>query len=365
MPPSTDPPSSPHSPIDRTKILILGQRRSGKTSIVQVLFNDGNPKETFYLEPTTRIAKFTYEYHRHPARDMGLSWEHLPRRPQPPIAVCFYHLRDRYPGDLLRLGSAGRHPSHADSPHCTLQDSYQQPIARLLEFFTTAFGENPDMPLEVFVHKSEAFTDDYKIENFRLIHLRVNEELDDISPEYEQMPLNFHLTSIYDHSINEAFSKVLHRLIDSLPYLEQLLNVFVANSQASKTFLFDVKSRLYVATDASPVDTGTHNLCCDFVKTLTAFGPLYKSVSESPRRIQECPNSKPLFYPSAAMSLAPPSMGTTLTYHLITPQLALLSVLPTLVYESKRGLVEYNVVFFREGVQEIWQVEKDARTGQL
>ncbi|KAA1467737.1 Gtr1/RagA G protein Gtr2 [Dentipellis sp. KUC8613] len=340
MPPSTDGPSGSQSPIDRTKILLLGQRRSGKTSIVQVLFNDGNPKETFYLEPTTRIAKFTY--------DTVIPLE---------IWDC--------PGNISLDALSPLSQFASIIFVIDIQDSYQTPIARLLEFFTAAFGENPDMPLEVFVHKSEAFTDDYKIENFRLIHLRVNEELDDISPEYEQMPLNFHLTSIYDHSINEAFSKVLHRLIDSLPYLEQLLNVFVANSQASKTFLFDVKSRLYVATDASPVDTGTHNLCCDFVKTLTAFGPLYKSVSESPRRIQECPNSKPLFYPSAAMSLAPPSMGTTLTYHLITPQLALLSVLPTLVYESKRGLVEYNVVFFREGVQEIWQVEKDARTGQL
>ena len=44
------------------------------------------------------------------------------------------------------------------------------------------------------------------------------------------MPINFHLTSIYDHSLHEAFSKVLHKLIDSLPYLEDLLNVFSAVS---------------------------------------------------------------------------------------------------------------------------------------
>jgi hypothetical protein len=42
------------------------------------------------------------------------------------------------------------------------------------------------------------------------------------------MHLNFHLTSVYDHSLHEAFSKVLHKLIDSLPYLEELLNVFCA-----------------------------------------------------------------------------------------------------------------------------------------
>lgn len=48
-------------------------------------------------------------------------------------------------------------------------------------------------------------------------------------------------------------------------------------------------------------------------------------------------------------------------YHLITPHLALLGILPTAVFEARRGLVEYNVVFFREGVQEICVVEEEAR----
>jgi len=63
-------------------------------------------------------------------------------------------------------------------------------------------------------------------ENFRHIQQRVIDELFDTAQEFEQMPVNFHLTSVYDHSIREAFSRVLHKLIDSLPYLEDLLNVF-------------------------------------------------------------------------------------------------------------------------------------------
>jgi len=68
-----------------------------------------------------------------------------------------------------------------------------------------------------------------------------------------------------------------------------------------------------------------------------------------------------LFYPSAATSLLPSTPGTTLTYHAITANLALLALVPTIVWESKRGLVEYNVVFFREGVQEICDAEHEAR----
>lgn len=72
-------------------------------------------------------------------------------------------------------------------------------------------------------------------------------------------------------------------------------------------------------------------------------------------------HAKELFYPSAATSLQTTIPGTTITYHLITDHLALLALLPTAVYESRRGIVEYNVVFFREGVQEICDAEMELR----
>jgi len=286
-----------------------------------------------------------------------------------------------------------------------IQDLYQQPIARLVDLVITACHDSSNMNLEVFVHKSEALSEEYKIENFRHIQQRVLDELLDISFEYEQVPINFYLTSIHDHSLQDAFSRVLHKLIDSLPYIEELLNVFCGNSQSSKAFLFDTNSRLYVATDASPVDSATHNLCSDYLQMLNSFGPLYKSAAASSARYRKlepdlttkpsatspssrtdsvhAPTPSPstseasdssipqseghgdttqqLFYPSASATLSPSASETTLTFHVITPQLALLALLPTPVYEMRRGLVEYNVVFFREGVQEIWQVENEAR----
>ena len=81
--------------------------------------------------------------------------------------------------------------------------------------------------------------------------------------------------------------------------------------------------------------------------------------------VQTKSKTRPFFYPSASTSLSTPSSpsggSTTLTYHLITRHLALLAVIPTTVYEERKGLVEYNVVFFREGVQEICDVENEVR----
>jgi hypothetical protein len=51
------------------------------------------------------------------------------------------------------------HPAHIFH----VQDSYQQPIARMLDFFITAYQENPATTLEVFVHKAESLAEDYKI----------------------------------------------------------------------------------------------------------------------------------------------------------------------------------------------------------
>jgi len=41
----------------------------------------------------------------------------------------------------------------------------------------------------------------------------------------EDIHMSFYLTSIYDHSIYEAFSKVIQKLIPQLPTLENLLNI--------------------------------------------------------------------------------------------------------------------------------------------
>ena len=141
-------------------------------------------------------------------------------------------------------------------------------------------------------------------ENFRHIQQRVLDELADLPPlsfaqapssssangapasptlpsdEAVQVPFNFYLTSVYDHTLHEAFSRVFARIMapGSLPYLEGLLNSFTSSSSSSKTFLFDVCAGFYVATDYSPVDTARFGLCCDYVRMLSQFEGLYKYV---------------------------------------------------------------------------------------
>lgn len=50
-----------------------------------------------------------------------------------------------------------------------------------------------------------------------------------------------------------------------LPTLENLLNIFISNFGIEKLFLFDVVSKIYIATDSTPVDMQTYELCCDMM----------------------------------------------------------------------------------------------------
>ncbi|KAJ8454839.1 hypothetical protein ONZ51_g12794 [Trametes cubensis] len=256
----------PRDDVIRTKILLLGMRRHVSSALPTV----SRPAHMDMHRPGAERLQYA----------RSSSTTSLPAKPSiskpPPTSQNNHSKIWDCPGDVpLETIEAHLSEFAAMIFVIDIQDMYQQPIQKLVDLVKAAYEKNQAMNLEVFVHKADVLTEEYKIENFRHIQQRVLSDLAYYNVEFEQIPLNFQLTSIYDHSLHDAFSRVLHKLIDSLPYLEDLLNVFCANSQATKAFLFDTASRLYVATDASPVDPPTHNLCSDYLQTLNAFGPLY------------------------------------------------------------------------------------------
>lgn len=94
---------------------------------------------------------------------------------------------------------------------------------------TSAYRVNPNITFEVLIHKVDGLSDDYKIDTQRDIQQRTADALADAQMEHIQ--LSYYLTSIYDHSIYEAFSKIIQKLIRELPTLENLLNVLCSVRQ--------------------------------------------------------------------------------------------------------------------------------------
>lgn len=153
------------------------------------------------------------------------------------------------------------------------QDEILDPLARLHSTIIALQRSYPAINIEVFIHKVDGLSDEYKLDTQRDIMQRTQDELSDAG--YDNVQISYHLTSIYDHGIFEAFSKVIQKLLPQLGTLENLLNVLCSNSGIEKAFLFDVLSKIYIATDSSPVDVQSYEICSDYIDVIVDVSEIY------------------------------------------------------------------------------------------
>lgn len=248
-------PNAAHAAERKPRILLMGLRRSGKSSIQKVVFHKMSPNETLFLESTNKIVKDDINNSSFVQFQI---WDF-------PGQIDFFD--PTFDSDMI-FGGCGALVFVIDA-----RDDYIEALAKLNQTVTKAWKVNSRIKFEVFIHKVDGISDDFKMETQRDIHQRATDDLVDAG--LEQILLSFHLTSIYDHSIFEAFSKVVQKLIPQLPTLENLLNILVSNSGIEKAFLFDVVSKIYIATDCSPVDMQSYELCCDMIDVVIDLSSIY------------------------------------------------------------------------------------------
>ncbi|CAO2580335.1 Ras-related GTP-binding protein D [Lemmus lemmus] len=317
--------SDPFSTEVKPRILLMGLRRSGKSSIQKVVFHKMSPSETLFLESTNKICR----------EDVSNSsfvnfqiWDF-------PGQIDFFDPTFDY--EMIFRGT-GALVFVIDS-----QDDYMEALARLHLTVTRAYKVNTDINFEVFIHKVDGLSDDHKIETQRDIHQRANDDLADAG--LEKIHLSFYLTSIYDHSIFEAFSKVVQKLIPQLPTLENLLNIFISNSGIEKAFLFDVVSKIYIATDSAPVDMQTYELCCDMIDVVIDISCIYG--------LKEDGAGAP--YDKESTAIIKLNNTTVLYLKEVTKFLALVCFVREESFERK-GLIDYNFHCFRKAIHEVFEV---------
>ncbi|KAJ7413890.1 hypothetical protein WISP_87826 [Willisornis vidua] len=317
--------NDPFSTEVKPRILLMGLRRSGKSSIQKVVFHKMSPNETLFLESTNKICR----------EDVSNSsfvnfqiWDF-------PGQIDFFDPTFDY--EMIFRGT-GALIFVIDS-----QDDYMEALARLHLTVTRAYKVNPEINFEIFIHKVDGLSDDHKIETQRDIHQRANDDLADAG--LEKIHLSFYLTSIYDHSIFEAFSKVVQKLIPQLPTLENLLNIFISNSGIEKAFLFDVVSKIYIATDSTPVDMQTYELCCDMIDVVIDISCIYG--------LKDDGTGTP--YDKESMAIIKLNNTTVLYLKEVTKFLALVCFVREESFERK-GLIDYNFHCFRKAIQEVFEV---------
>lgn len=153
------------------------------------------------------------------------------------------------------------------------QDNYMEAIGRLTETILHLQQSYAEIKYSVFIHKTDSLTDDFRQDTVQEILQRIQDDLYDAG--LENPPIAFYPTSIYDHSIFEAFSKVIQGLVPQLPTFEALLNTIAASCGFEKVYLFDVLSKIYIASDTKPVHLQAYELCSDFVDVIVDLSEVY------------------------------------------------------------------------------------------
>ena len=286
------------------RILLMGPRRAGKTSIQRVVFHKMSPHETlFRLEATqlleravvdhTPLCRFTiwdfpgdqYDYTGYDDKAEGRGDEVLENNnnniDEAGDTNNLQQQQQQQQQNKQQKGGYDEIFSKATALIFVL-DAQDEPYDHVLQSFTDtvsrAVRANPTIAVEVFVHKVDGelfLSDEAKYDCRRDVMQQVADELADAGLSHDAIPISYHLTSIYDHSVFEAFSRVVQRLIPELPTLEHLLNVLVSTCSMEKAYLFDVASKLYISTDSSPVDMQSVELCSDMIDVVLDVSGIY------------------------------------------------------------------------------------------
>ena len=154
-----------------------------------------------------------------------------------------------------------------------VQDEYLASIGEMVHTAVFLSEHYPRVHFEVFIHKTDGLSEEYKYETFREVRQRAQDELSDLGQG--DRAVSYYQTSIFDHSIFEAMSKVVQNLLPQLPALEALLNKLCSTCRIQKAYLFDTVSKIYIATDASPTFLRDYEVCSDYVDVIVDIKQIY------------------------------------------------------------------------------------------
>merc|ERR1711972_823680 len=207
---------------------------------------------------------------------------------------------------------------------------------------------NQKISFDILLHKVDGdlfFSEEHKTEIQRDIHSKLMEDLQD----KVDAQINFHCTSIYDHTIFEAFSKIVQKLIPQLPVLEQALDYLITYSRMEKAYLFDAVSKIYIASDPQPVDLQSYELCSDMIDVVIDVSCIY-GLAEDGNSI-----ASSIACDAKSSCVIHLNNGTLLYLREVDRCLALVCILREENFD-RQHLLDYNIKVFKEALTEIFRI---------
>ncbi|MCJ1310339.1 hypothetical protein MMC25_004003 [Agyrium rufum] len=321
----------------KQRLLFMGLKRSGKSSIINVVLYKMAPTDTLFIATTVAIKKHSLSSFRQ------------------------FQIWD-LPGQIDFLDSSFDTESIFNSTGAIVwiidaQDSYFDSIARLVETMVTLGASYPDIKYSVFVHKMDSLNDDTRDEVYGDIVQRISEDVEDAG--IENPAINYYATSVYDHSVYQALSKVLQTLNPQIATFESLLNTIHDSCRMQKVYLFDVQSKLYVASDTTAGDPAAYQLLSDWIDTIVDLSEIYGY----DRKQLEGDGTEPQQeLPAATIDKDVEAFvsgirgGYCLYLREITPHLALAGISREERFKKEKAAIDYNVGLFQEAIRAVLSI---------
>lgn len=325
---------------DMPKVLMLGSHRAGKSSILKVVFQKMSPHETLFLEPTVKVdvmpivrnAMMRFKVHDYPSTyqfEEGSDTAALFNKTNVVVFVV-------------------------DAQ----EEAHGKALSNAKKVIELAHKVNPKIVFFVLIHKVDGdqfFSEEHKTEIQRDISAKFQEDL----LEKIDVIINFHCTSIYDHTIFEAFSKIVQVLIKDRALLENCLDLLITNSRMEKAYLFDVVSKVYIASDpAQPVDIQSYELCSDMIDVVIDVSCIY-GLTEDGSAL-----SSSIACDSKSSCVIHLNNRTLLYLKEVDKCLALVCILREENFD-RQHLLDYNIKVFKEALAEIFKTSRSVSSPSL
>ncbi|BEI87150.1 hypothetical protein CcaverHIS002_0704960 [Cutaneotrichosporon cavernicola] len=351
---------------NRIKVLVTGWRKAGKSACIKTVFQHLPVKDVPYIGITQKIEKVDYDTI---------------------VPLQIWDTPANFDLDQLDvpLSSFSTLVYVIDMQQ---DDSYHEAVRQAITMILRGYLANPQMKFSVFIHKAEALSEDYRGENYSEIQRSMTEELEDYhytslqqyAPNIDladpsvcnnifnhmTAEIKFDMTSVHDVSLRDGWSKVIQGVMEMLPAVEALLLNFTETSGMDNSYLFDIDSGVVLATDNRHRNDATMEQVTEYLTKFLQFRDIYKKLrtlnappgngasddgaSGTPRRDWWEEEDPEVPWMTQATRLMPKS---TIALWQFTPHLALVVLLHTDTWQARRGMIEYNLTFLRQGVRRI------------
>jgi Ras-related GTP-binding protein C/D len=324
-------------------IIITGLSKVGKSSIKKVVFEKMSPHESVYLETSNIIESCSLD---------NLGYTYLVVRDYP----FNYRYENANQTELKYLSTCGVLIYVIDS-----QDISDITFEHFKKVVLSVLQKNPKVQVDVFLHKLDGayfLQNNTHSQRFQEINSTINKIFSEV--QIEKMA-NIYKTSIYDHSLFEAFSKIFQRLMPQNAMFSKLLDYLTNSCKFEKAYLFDVTNKIYIGVDNSPIDEQLYETCTDMIDVVLDMSGIYNESSDGMIKSSFDENS------NSIISINNVNKGddskTYLYLRFIDENLALISVINDENFD-RQHMIDYNIKLFREAVKEILSLTKGMVAGE-